>query len=73
MLLRRAEIAALVVGDLHQNRGCDSLRVTPKGRCSARFATTAKTRRTSRASYIDEREQHAIVWKRPDKKFEITI
>jgi site-specific recombinase XerD len=102
--LRRAEIAALVVGDLHQNRGYDSLRVTrkggrrdaltimptqrsasepilrprsmrttSKGRCSARFATTAKTSRTSRAFYINEREQHAIVWKRPDKKFEITI
>ena len=29
--LRRAEIAALKVGDLHQNRGCDSLRVIRKG------------------------------------------
>jgi site-specific recombinase XerD len=29
--LRRAEIAALRVGDLHQNRGYDSLRVTRKG------------------------------------------
>ena len=29
--LRRAEIAALAVGDLHQNRGFDSLRVTRKG------------------------------------------
>ena len=29
--LRRAEIAALKVGDLHQNRGYDSLRVTRKG------------------------------------------
>ena len=29
--LRRAEIAALTVGDLHQNRGFDSLRVTRKG------------------------------------------
>jgi integrase len=29
--LRRAEIAALKVGDLHQNRGFDSLRVTRKG------------------------------------------
>ena len=29
--LRRAEIAALIVGDLHQNRGYDSLRVTRKG------------------------------------------
>lgn len=29
--LRRAEIAALSVGDLHQNRGYDSLRVTHKG------------------------------------------
>jgi len=29
--LRRAEIAALTVGDLHQNRGYDSLRVTRKG------------------------------------------
>ena len=28
--LRRAEIAALKVGDLHQNRGYDSLRVTRK-------------------------------------------
>jgi site-specific recombinase XerD len=29
--LRRAEIAALTVGDLHQNRGHDSLRVSRKG------------------------------------------
>ena len=29
--LRRAEIAALIVGDLHQNRGFDSLRVIRKG------------------------------------------
>jgi integrase/recombinase XerD len=29
--LRRAEIAALTVGDLHQNRGYDSLRVQRKG------------------------------------------
>jgi integrase/recombinase XerD len=29
--LRRAEIAALTVGDLHQNRGFDSLRVSRKG------------------------------------------
>jgi hypothetical protein len=29
--LRRAEIAALRVGDLHQNRGFDSLRVSRKG------------------------------------------
>ena len=29
--LRRAEIAALTVGDLHQNRGYDALRVTRKG------------------------------------------
>lgn len=29
--LRRAEIAALRVGDLHQNRGFDALRVTRKG------------------------------------------
>lgn len=29
--LGRAEIAALTVGDLHQNRGFDSLRVTRKG------------------------------------------
>jgi integrase len=28
--LRRAEIAALKVGDLHQNRGYDSLRVSRK-------------------------------------------
>jgi integrase/recombinase XerD len=29
--LRRAEIAALTVGDLHQNRGLDALRVVRKG------------------------------------------
>jgi site-specific recombinase XerD len=29
--LRRAEIASLIVGDLHQNRGYDSLRVQRKG------------------------------------------
>ncbi len=29
--LRRAEIAALIVGDLHQNRGYDALRIVRKG------------------------------------------
>jgi integrase/recombinase XerD len=29
--LRRAEIAALIVGDFHQNRGFDALRLTRKG------------------------------------------
>ena len=29
--LRRAEIAGLTVGDLHQNRGYDALRLTRKG------------------------------------------
>jgi integrase/recombinase XerD len=36
--LRRAEIAALTVGDLHQNRGGDSLRVIRK-RPAARLRT----------------------------------
>jgi integrase/recombinase XerD len=38
--LRRFEIAALKVGDLHQNRGYDSLRVSRKGeRCDALIIT----------------------------------
>ena len=45
--LRRAEIAALKVGDLHQNRGFDSLRVTRKDdRHRSRWRSTRKRQRT---------------------------
>ena len=43
--LRRAEIAALTVGDLHQNRGYDSLRVMRKGGSATRWRSTRRPRR----------------------------
>ena len=43
--LRRAEIAALKVGDLHQNRGYDSLRVIRKGGRRDALAINPQTRR----------------------------
>jgi len=56
--LRRAEIAALTVGDLHQNRGYDSLRVIRKGgrrdaiainpQAAARLRALSGMRRTRR-------------------------
>jgi site-specific recombinase XerD len=42
--LRRAEIAALRVGDLHQNRGYDSLRVMRKGGRRDALAITRRRR-----------------------------
>jgi hypothetical protein len=44
---RRAEIAALNVGDLHQNRGFDALRVTRKG--GARRSPSIPERRSASA------------------------
>jgi site-specific recombinase XerD len=41
--LRRAEIAALTVGDLDQNRGYDSLRVSRKGGRRAALAINPQT------------------------------
>ena len=43
--LRRAEIAALTVGDFHQNRGYDSLRVIRKGGGATRSPSTRRRRR----------------------------
>jgi integrase/recombinase XerD len=40
--LRRAEIASLKVGDLHQNRGYDSLRITRKGGAATRSPSIPK-------------------------------
>jgi hypothetical protein len=42
---RRAEIAALNVGDLHQNRGFDALRVVRKGGRREALAITIARRR----------------------------
>ncbi|MBV9771444.1 MAG: tyrosine-type recombinase/integrase [Bryobacterales bacterium] len=50
--LRRAEIAALKVGDLHQNRGFDSLRVTRKGGRRDALAINPQTAARLRA-YLD--------------------
>src|SRR5271154_63957 len=50
--LRRAEIAALTVGDLHQNRGYDSLRVTRKGGRRDALAINPQTAARLRA-YLD--------------------
>jgi integrase/recombinase XerD len=50
--LRRAEIAALTVGDLHQNRGYDSLRVMRKGGRRDALAINPQTAARIRA-YLD--------------------
>jgi integrase/recombinase XerD len=50
--LRRAEIAALTVGDLHQNRGPDALRVTRKGGRREALAINPQTAARIRA-YLD--------------------
>lgn len=50
--LRRAEIAALKVGDLHQNRGFDSLRVMRKGGRRDALAINPQTAARLRA-YLD--------------------
>jgi len=50
--LRRAEIAALKVGDLHQNRGYDSLRVMRKGGPREALAINPQTATRIRA-YLD--------------------
>jgi integrase/recombinase XerD len=50
--LRRAEIAALTVGDLHQNRGFDSLRVIRKGGRRDALAINPQTAARLRA-YLD--------------------
>jgi site-specific recombinase XerD len=51
--LRRAEIAALTVGDLHQNRGYDSLRVMRKGGRRDALAINPQTVARLRA-YLDK-------------------
>jgi site-specific recombinase XerD len=51
--LRRAEIAALKVGDLHQNRGYDSLRVSHKGGRRDALAINPQTAARLRA-YLDK-------------------
>ena len=45
--LRSAEISALKVGDLHQNRGFDSPRVSGKGRPSRRARHQSTDRRAA--------------------------
>jgi integrase/recombinase XerD len=50
--LRRAEIAALTVGDLHQNRGLDALRLTRKGGRRDALAINPQTAARIRA-YLD--------------------
>jgi integrase len=57
--LRRAEIAALKVGDLHQNRGYDSLRVTRKGGRGGALAIHQQTAARLRA-YLDAAGHSAI-------------
>ncbi len=51
--LRRAEIAALKVGDLHQNRGFDALRVTRKGGRREALAIHPQAAQRIRA-YLDQ-------------------
>jgi integrase/recombinase XerD len=55
--LRRAEIAALKVGDLHQNRGYDSLRVIRKG--GRRDALAINPQTAARLHAYLERSGHA--------------
>jgi site-specific recombinase XerD len=50
---RRAEIAALNVGDLHQNRGFDALRVVRKGGRREALAINPQTAQRIRA-YLDK-------------------
>ena len=45
--LRRAEIAALTVGDLHQNRGLDALRLTRRAAGAMRWPSILRRRRAS--------------------------
>jgi integrase/recombinase XerD len=56
--LRRAEIAALTVGDLHQNRGYDSLRVMRKGGRRDALAINPQTAARLRA-YLEAPEHGA--------------
>jgi integrase/recombinase XerD len=58
--LRRAEIAALKVGDLHQNRGYDSLRVSRKGGRRDALAINPQTAARLRA-YLDKAGHSADV------------
>ena len=58
--LRRAEIAALKVGDLHQNRGYDSLRVMRKGGRRDALAINAQTAARLRA-YLEMAGHHADI------------
>jgi integrase/recombinase XerD len=51
--LRRAEIAGLSVGDLHQNRGYDALRLTRKGGRRDALAIHPQTAQRMRA-YLDQ-------------------
>lgn len=46
------EIAALKIGDLHQNRGCDSLRAMRKGGRRDAFAINPQTAARLRATFI---------------------
>jgi integrase/recombinase XerD len=59
--LRRAEIAALKVGDLHQNRGFDSLRVSRKGRPSRRTRAINPQTAARRRAYPRSRRSVAHV------------
>jgi len=59
--LRRAEIAALKVGDLHQNRGYDSLRVSRKGGRGDALAINPQTAARLRA-YIEFGSRFNIVY-----------
>ena len=58
--LRRAEIAALTVGDLHQNRGLDALRLTRTGWRRDAFAINPQTAARIRA-YL----RSCRPWQRP--------
>ena len=63
--LRRAEIAALTVGDLHQNRGFDALRVDPQGRPARRAGDqpadgAAHPRLSRRAGHGDDIDGAAV-------------
>lgn len=50
--LRRAEIAALSVEDLHQNRGFDSLRIVQKGGRRDALAIHPNTAQPSIRAYL---------------------
>jgi hypothetical protein len=56
--LRRAEVAVLTVGDLHQNRGYDSLRVIRRTSAPVLFCPAEESHFVNRRAVVAERPKH---------------